>query len=83
MKTPKTRAALIAGTLSVAFAAGLLVDRTSADQPYMRSALDQLRGARATLAAGEPDKGGHRVAAMHDIDAAIGEVRAGIAYAGY
>ena len=83
MKTSKTRAALIGGALVAAFATGLAVERAAADQPYMRTALDQLGAARATLAAGEPDKGGHRVAAMRDIDAAIGEVRAGIAYAGY
>ena len=64
-----------------AFGGSFVAQRAYADQPYMHDALDQLITARATLAAGVPDKGGHRVRAMVDVDRAIGEVRAGIAYA--
>ena len=46
----------------------------------MHQALDQLRAARATLQAGAPDKGGHRVAAIRAVDAAIAEVKAGIGF---
>jgi hypothetical protein len=41
-----------------------------------------LLSARAELAAATPNKGGHRERALGLIDQAIGEVRAGIAFAG-
>ena len=72
--------AVIPAAAVVAFAGGVVV-KAYADQPYMHQALDQLGAARATLAAGEPDKGGHRVRAMRFIDSAIAEVHAGIGFA--
>jgi hypothetical protein len=42
----------------------------------------ELQSARGELAAATPNKGGHRERAMGLIDQAIGEVRAGIAFAG-
>ena len=41
-----------------------------------------LQSARAELGAATPNKGGHREKAMQLIDQAIGEIRAGIAFAG-
>ena len=49
-----------------------------AGQPW----LGLLQSARGELAAATPNKGGHREKAMGLIDQAIGEVRAGIAFAG-
>ena len=73
-----TRRLIVPAALLAAFGGGLAASSASADQPYMHNALDELRVARATLAAGAPDKGGHRVRAMALVDRAIAEVRAGI-----
>lgn len=75
-----TRRLIIPAALLAAFGGGLAASGARADQPYMHDALDQLRTARATLAAGSPDKGGHRVRAIALVDRAIAEVRTGIAY---
>ena len=74
------KAAVVPVAAVAAFAGGVAV-KAYADQPYMHQALDQLSAARATLAAGAPDKGGHRVRAMRLVDSAIAEVRMGISYA--
>jgi hypothetical protein len=50
-------------------------------QPHMDAALGLLQNARAELNASEPNKGGHREAAIALVDQAIGQVRAGIAFA--
>jgi hypothetical protein len=50
-------------------------------QPRMQATLQALAGARAELAAATPNKGGHREKALEAVDAAAGEVQAGIAYA--
>lgn len=63
-----------------AFGGGMVASSARADQPYMHAALDQLRAARDTLQRGTPDKGGHRVAAIRAVDAAIAEVKAGIGF---
>ncbi|MBV8800615.1 MAG: hypothetical protein JO208_12510 [Alphaproteobacteria bacterium] len=52
-----------------------------AAQPHMHNALTALMRARAELVAARPDKGGHRVAAIRAVDAAIRQTKAGIAYA--
>ena len=49
-------------------------------QPHMDAALGLLQNARAELQAAEPNKGGHREAAIALVDQAIGQVRAGIAF---
>jgi hypothetical protein len=51
-------------------------------QPHMNESLAFLQSARGELQAATPNKGGHRERAMGLIDQAIGEVRAGIAFAG-
>ena len=65
--------ALIASSLGIGYAVGA--------QPHMDAALVLLQNARAELAAAEPNKGGHRERGLGLIDQAIGEVRAGIAFA--
>ena len=51
-------------------------------QPHMYRSLDLLQSARGELVVAAPNKGGHRERAIDLIDQAIGEVRAGIAFAG-
>jgi hypothetical protein len=50
-------------------------------QPHMVAALEHLRAARVELDKAEPDKGGHRVAAIKACDSAINHVKEGIEYA--
>ena len=57
------------------------VDHAQADQPRMRAALDALEAAKANLQAASSNKGGHRANAIKLVNAAISEVRAGIAFA--
>ena len=66
--------AVIATSLGIGYAIGA--------QPHMTASIDLLRSARSELAAATPNKGGHRERAIGLIDQAIGEVRAGIAFAG-
>ena len=71
---------LQAAALGVTLAFGVLIGQATADQPWMRAAIDHLQQARGDLASATSDKGGHRVRAMRDVDAAIGEVRAGMEF---
>jgi hypothetical protein len=48
----------------------------------MSETITILQSARAELAKATPNKGGHRERALGLIDQAIGEVRAGMAFAG-
>ena len=50
-------------------------------QPHMREALEALQAARHHLEQAEPDKGGHRVAAIKAVDNAIRHTQEGIGYA--
>jgi hypothetical protein len=50
-------------------------------QPHMDAALALLQNARAELNQSTPNKGGHREKAIALVDQAIGETRAGIAFA--
>lgn len=58
-----------------------MISTSFANQPDMEAALEQLRGARASLERAAPNKGGHREAAMGLIDQAIIQVKEGIAFA--
>ena len=58
-----------------------MISKSFANQPFMEAALEQLRGARTSLQQAEPNKGGHRQAAIGLVDQAIEQVRAGIAFA--
>ena len=77
----RTKAALVAVMLAATSFAGYGAGIAQADQPHMEGALADLQTARGELIAATPDKGGHRVNALNLVNQAIGEVRAGIAYA--
>ena len=66
------------------FAASLATRETrsvdAAPQPQMKSALGQLKKAKASLQRATADKGGHRVKAIELVTSAIAEVEAGIAF---
>jgi hypothetical protein len=65
--------AVIASSMGIGYAIGA--------QPHMTESVELLQSARAELAKATPNKGGHRERALGLIDQAIGEVRAGIAFA--
>ena len=67
-------AAAIASSMGIGYAIGA--------QPHMDATLGLLQNARAELARAVPNKGGHRERALGFLDSAIGETKAGIAYAG-
>jgi len=67
--------------LGVAIAASMGIGYAIGAQPHMEASIGLLQSARAELAAATPNKGGHRERALGMIDQAIGEVRAGIAFA--
>jgi hypothetical protein len=70
---------LLVFTFGIMAAGGVLIENAhAANQPHMVSALDNLRAARHQLDVALNDKGGHRVRAIHIIDNAINEVKAGI-----
>jgi hypothetical protein len=66
--------AAIATSMGIGYAIGA--------QPHMNESIAFLQSARGELQASTPNKGGHRERAIGLIDQAIGEVRAGIAFAG-
>jgi hypothetical protein len=74
------RKALIAGAFGATLALGAAIGVAVADQPQMHRALENLRQARNNLENATADKGGHRVAAIRDIDAAINEVQEGMRF---
>ena len=67
--------------VGVAIVSGLGIGYALGAQPHMDAALALLQNARAELEKSEPNKGGHREKAMALVDQAIGETRAGIAFA--
>jgi hypothetical protein len=73
----------VVGAVAICFVglSGIGVGFALADQPFMHDALASLESARGSLQSAEANKGGHRVKAIADVDAAIYEVRAGIAFA--
>jgi len=71
--------ALVLGT---ALAASMGIGYALGAQPHMSESIVLLQSARGELIASTPNKGGHRERAIGLIDQAIGEVRAGIAFAG-
>jgi hypothetical protein len=68
--------------LGTAVAASMGIGYAIGAQPHMTASIGLLQSARAELGAATPNKGGHRERAMQLIDQAIGEVRAGMAFAG-
>jgi hypothetical protein len=71
---------LMAIVVTLILSAGFFAGRATADQPYMHTALDHLRAARADLERATHDKGGHRDAAIKLTNDAIAEVERGIAF---
>jgi hypothetical protein len=67
--------------VGVAIVSSLGIGYALGAQPHMDAALALLQNARAELEKSEPNKGGHREKAMALVDQAIGETRAGIAFA--
>lgn len=67
---------VILGLLSVPITAVASYDDD--DQPHMQAALEALQSAKHHLEEAKHDKGGHRVAAIKSIDAAINHVKAGM-----
>jgi hypothetical protein len=78
MKTSSVKKTL----LGTAIAASIGIGYAIGAQPHMTETIALLQSARGELAAATPNKGGHRERALGLIDQAIGEVRAGIAFAG-
>jgi hypothetical protein len=68
--------------LGAVIASGMGIGYAIGAQPHMTESVSLLQSARAELAKATPNKGGHRERALGLIDQAIGEVRAGIAFAG-
>ena len=73
--------ALVAAVAMAAAGLGAIGGFTAVEaaQPHMTNALGALQTAKAELQAALPDKGGHRVNALKDVNAAITETQAGIA----
>ncbi len=67
--------------LGIAIAASTGIGYAIGAQPHMAETITILQSARAELAQAPPNKGGHRERALGLIDQAIGEVRAGMAFA--
>jgi len=67
--------------LGAALTTGVGLGYALGAQPHMTATITMLQSARAELAQATPNKGGHRERALGLIDQAIGEVRAGIAFA--
>ena len=65
--------AVIASSVGIGYAIGA--------QPHMEATIGILQSARAELVKATPNKGGHRERALGLIDQAIGEGRAGMAFA--
>jgi hypothetical protein len=78
MRTSSARALL----LGTAIAASVGIGYAIGAQPHMAETITLLQSARTELAQATPNKGGHRERALGLIDQAIGEVRAGMAFAG-
>src|SRR5262245_48976552 len=77
MKNSFARKVLLGAAITASMGIGYAIGA----QPHMEASIGLLQNARAELAAASPNKGGHRERALGMIDQAIGEVRAGIAFA--
>lgn len=76
------RGSLFRTPVLAAVALGLGLGYAIGAQPHMTASIALLQSARTELQAALPNKGGHRERGLQLIDQAIGEVRAGIAFAG-
>jgi hypothetical protein len=71
----------ILGILLVIVSSAIAAQAVTPDQPFMTAALADLQTAKSELQAALRNKGGHRATAAGLTNQAIGEVKAGIAYA--
>jgi hypothetical protein len=78
MTRPSKRALLLGAVIATSMGVGYAIGA----QPHMTETIAILQSARIELGKATPNKGGHRERAMGLIDQAIGEVKAGIAFAG-
>jgi hypothetical protein len=78
MKTSSAKKILLGTVIASSMGIGYAIGA----QPHMAETITLLQSARAELAQATPNKGGHRERALGLIDQAIGEVRAGVAFAG-
>lgn len=76
-RASSTRAILLGAAIAASVGIGYAIGA----QPHMEASIGLLQSARDELQAATPNKGGHRERAMGLIDQAIGEVRAGMAFA--
>lgn len=76
-KSSSARVGLLTGIILTSVGVGYAIGA----QPHMTQTVALLQNARGELQAAAPNKGGHREKALNLIDAAIAEVRAGIAFA--
>jgi len=67
--------------LGATLALGVAIGQAIAAQPHMEAALSALQSAKAELQQAVADKGGRRVKALADVNDAINETKAGIAFA--
>jgi hypothetical protein len=75
------KGAVCAMALGLATTSGIFIGQAMADQPYMEAALASLITARDNLVSAQHNKAGHRREALRLTNAAIDEVRAGMAAA--
>ena len=71
----------ILGILLVIVSSAIAAQAVTPDQPFMTAARADLQTAKSELQAALRNKGGHRATAAGLTNQAIGEVKAGIAYA--
>jgi len=74
----KTRTTVVIALVSLGLGIGTGAAVAGVNQPHMQAALVALRSARSELQAALPDKGGHRVKAIAQVNGAIAEVEAGM-----
>jgi hypothetical protein len=77
MTTSSARALVLGAAIAASMGIGYAIGA----QPHMAETITILQSARAELNQATPNKGGHRERALGLIDQAIGEVRAGMAFA--
>lgn len=76
-----SKSTLMAVGLTVATMLTVGTGAALADQPYMHSALQDLKAARTALQHASNDKGGHRMKALQEVNAAIRETEEGMHHA--
>jgi hypothetical protein len=76
-----TKSTLLAVGLTIATMLTIGTGAALAAQPHMQTALHELRAARTALEHATNDKGGHRMKALQEVNAAIRETEEGMRFA--